>query len=285
MGKLMKREWKRWWKKLVKPLMFQIIFLFALTAACILKQSELQFFVFQFFWKPTAITAFSGYTSWNGMGNMAYYLLFAMMFLNVSVIWSACVRTLRIIYTDEENQSVYFMCNQMYSRQKLAVSKYLWAQISAMLSYLILSFGLCGAIFWGNTMWKQETDWGLLVLQTGRVMLVMAMMISLTFLYAVWTRSVGYTKYGYVTLIVFGTFFIGNLYKCRDILFWVLGRTGTSTEGIRGFTLWMDKCGWISPLSWLNPVKEFSLQLAVICIVISIIAFLLGLLGYKRKNL
>lgn len=285
MGKLMKREWKRWWKKLVKPLVFQIIFLFALTAACILKQNELQVYVFRFFWKSTAITAFSGYTSWNGMGNMAYYLLFAMMFLNVLVIWSACVRTLRIIYMDEENQSVYFMCNQMYSRQKLAVSKYLWAQISAMLQYLILSFGLWGAIFWGNTVWKQETDWKLLVLQTGRVMLVMAMMISLTFLYAVWTRSVGYTKYGYVSLIVLGTFFIGNLYKFRNILFWLLGRAGTSTEGIRGLTLWMDKCGWISPLSWINPEKEFSMKLVMVCIAISITAFLLGLLGYKRRNL
>lgn len=285
MGKLMKREWKRWWKKLVKPLAFQIIFLFALMAACALKQNELQVYVFEFFWKPTEITAFSGYTSWNGMGNMAYYLLFAMMFFNVSVIWNACIRTLHIVYMDEENQSIYFMCNQIYSRKKLAISKYLWAQISVLGSYLILSFGLWGAIFLGNTIWKQETDWRMLVLQTGRVMLVIVMMVSMTFLYAVWTRSVGYTKYGYVSLIVIGTFLIGNLYKCRDILFWALTKAGGSVEGIRGLTLWMDQCGWISPLSWLNPVKKFSMKLAMVCMVISIAAFLLGLLGYQRRNL
>lgn len=285
MGKLMKREWKRWWKKLIKSLVFQIIFLFALMAACILKKNELQVYVFRFFWKAADITAFSGYTSWEGMGNMAYYLLFAMMFLNVSVIWSACVRTLRIVYIDEENQAIHSMCNQIYSRNKLVLSKYLFAQISTLIQYLILSFALWAAIFFGNNIWNQETDWKFLVLQTGKVMLVMIMMISVTFLYAVWTKSVGYTKYGFISLLVFGTFFMGNLYKIRNILFWAMRRTGTAVEGIRGMTLWMDKCYWISPLSWLNPEKEFPAQFVITCIAISIVSLFFGIIGYKRRNL
>ena len=285
MGKLMKREWKRGWKKLVKSLVFQIIFLFVLMAACVLKRNELQIYVFRFFWKAKEITAFSGYTSWEGMENMAYYLLFAMMFLNVLVVWSACVRTLHIVYMDERNQAVYSMCNQIYSRQKLFVSKYLWAQISMLFSYFILSAALWGAIFWGNHIWEQETDFRMLQLQTGKSMLVMIMMVSLTFLYAVWTKAVSYTKYGYVSILVFGTFFMGNLYKFRDILFWAMKKGGTDIEGIRGITLWMDKCYWISPLSWLNPEKDFSVQIVIVCIVVSIAAFLFGFLGYKRRSL
>lgn len=285
MGKLMKREWKRWWKKLVKSLVLQIIFLFVLMVVCVLKQNELQVYVFRFFGKSTAITAFSGYTSWQGMENMAYYLLFVMMFLNVLVIWSACVQTLYIVYMDENNQTIYSMCNQMYSRQKLAISKYFWAQISTLFSYLILSFALWGAVFLGNHIWEQETDFRMLQLQTGRVMLVMIMMISLTFLYAVWTKSVSYTKYGYISLLVLGTLFAGNLYKFRDILFWAMRRAGIMVEGIRGMTLWLDKCYWISPLSWLNPEKSFPVQLVIACIVVSTVAFLLGLLGYQRRSL
>lgn len=285
MGKLIKREWKRWWKKLVKSLVFQIIFVFILMAVCVSQRNNLQIYVFRFFGKSTAITAFSGYASWQGMENMSYYLLFAMMFLNVLVIWNACVRTLHIVYMDEKNQTICSMCNQMYSRQKLAISKYLWAQISTLFSYLILSFALWGAIFLGNHIWEQETDFRLLQLQTGRVMLVMIMMVSLTFLYAVWTKSMNDTKYGYVSFLVFGTFFIGNLYKFRDILFWAMRRAGIATEEIRGITLWMDNCYWISPLSWMNPEKSFPVQLVIVCITVSIAAFLLGLLGYRRRNL
>ncbi len=285
MGKLIKREWKRWWKKLVKSLVFQIIFLFAFMIACLLKQKDLQIYAFRFFGKPMQITAFSGYTSWEGMENMAYYLLFVMMFLNILVIWNACVRTLHIVYMDEKNQTVYSMCNQMYSRQKLALSKYLWAQISTLFSYLILSSALWGAICIGNHIWKQETDFKMLQLQTARVMLFMIMMVSLTFLYAVWTKSINDTKYGYVSFLVFGTFFIGNLYKFRDILFWAMRKAGVTISGIKELTLWMDRGYWISPLSWLNPEKSFSVQLVIVCITVSIVAFLLGLLGYRRRNL
>jgi len=306
MIQLIRREWKRWRKNLLSDLAFRILTLFLVLVICILKRNELQFYLIKFFDLPEAITAFSGYDSWNGMGNTSYYILFAMMFINVSIIWKACKRTLRIVYMDENNQSVCSICNQLCSRQKLVVSKYLWAIISSLVSYVILSICMCVMIKIGNAVAKQGTDfnilillrtygaeifgsaytdWNMLAMQIVKVLIVQLMLVSLTFLYAVWTRNAYQMKYGFITFLVFGTFILGNLYKLRDILYWAMREAEISIGKIEEVTLWMDKLFWISPLSWLNPRVQMPIVFMVTCIGVSIFALFMGILGYKRRTL
>lgn len=287
MGVLLKREWKRWWRKLVVPLIFYLLILFVMLVVYILKQEELVTFVFRMFWKPRELVALSGYQSWEGMGNAAYYLLFVMMFFHVEIAWRACIRTLHIVYMDEENQSVYSLCNQLYSRGKLAVSKYLWALCSFLFLYSVLSVCLWGMTAVGNHIHEQITDYRMLMTYSAKAALIISMLISLTFLYAVWTKRInGYTKHGFVSILVLGTFFVGNLYKLRDVLIYFFNKYDLTTGLIERMTVWMSHdLRRFSPLSWMNPEVDFSRSLVMFCVAVIILSFMMGMIGYQRRRL
>ena len=122
-----------------------------------------------------------------------------------------------------------------------------------------------------------------------RSSLVTGMLISLTFGIGVFLKQPVRRGMPWVNGILIVTLLIGNLYKVRDLLQWFLDQVLAGFGGILGNLGWMNQGYWFSPLSWLNPYRDFSGGImaaqAFVCVGIGVVGVVIGLKGYEHRRI
>lgn len=280
---LIRREWKRGWRHLWLPLFLQMLILLIPGVLYLVMREQINTWITKIYELPVEVYALLGIQEWGAGWDAGRCQMFIMMFLNVWIAWSACMRMLRGVYMDEDNGTIYSLCNQMYSRSQLGLSKLLWGTLSFLSAYLILSLELMVLIGIGNQKAAIETDFAAIATQQMNVMLVVVMLMSLTFLYAACTRYIpDYTKYGFVICLVFGTWILGNIYKLRDLVFWIMQQLEISVGELHDKLLWLNVLRQYSPLSWINPYMQFEGNLPVFCVGVTLLAAVIGVAAYRR---
>lgn len=286
MGMLLKRKWKCEWKNM---LIWQGVLVAAPVLLYILYCGSRKTFInmgHALFELPAAVYAFAGFGHSEECGNFRLYLYMLLMILQTAMAWKGCRRMVRSVYGNEDNGSIYTLCNQWYSRRKLIVLNYLWIVGSAVTGF-VLSYLAVMLMAWKGTIGETARMQAVHFLagQMGYGIIVLCLMLSLAFVYTVYNRR---AKYHTGSGISLGLLVIGNLYKVRDVIFWLLEKKDIPLQEARGLLSWMDGLYWISPLSWLNPYADrgsgkCSVQI-VVCSVIIIVSVTLGILGYEHRE-
>ncbi len=274
-----KREWERCKKDWLKLLSIEIAVILTMCILFLLRRSRLDEFVDDILRMPSAVYAFWGITSDAAGGTASFYMKWALMPLQVFITWWVCDRTVRSVWLEEEQGGIYVLCNQWYSRQQIALAKYLWNVIQFILSYCML-FVLC-AVLAGNS-WGIGALIGLFL----KGILVIMMFLSVSYCYAVVSERKSSIRWA--DFLVFGTLAIGNLYKAGDLITLLLQRSNRDYAGFYRMTHWLYGLKWISPLSWLNPYAEYGIGSiiirAAICLTVIAGSTALGLLGYRVRK-
>ncbi len=276
---LWKREWNRCRKDWLMQVYTEVICVVAVCVVFILKKVDLNAFAAYILDMPAAVYAFWGIAPGAETGKAAFYIQWMLVPLHIWMAWRICVLTVRSVWTEEEQGSIYYLCNQWYSRQEMAIAKYLWNVVSFIVNYSIL-FALC-AVLAGNG-WGR----GRLAVFFLKGAFIMVMLLSLSYCYAVISERK--SRCYLIDILLFGTLAAGNLYKFRDLIILLLQRSNRNYAGIYRFTGWLAGLKWLSPLSWLNPftepgVKSMVIQI-IICLAVTAGSAVLGILGYRIRK-
>lgn len=288
---LMKREWKRSGKKLFLPLLIQMFILCIPAVLYLVAGEQMNVLLRRIYQLPVEIYSLFGIQNWNVIWwdvrwNLEQYLMFVMMFLNIWVAWSACMRMLKSVYIEEEYDTISSLCNQMYSRRQIAISKLLWGIASFLFGYLILTLELFVLLGIGNKKMAMQSDIAVFGIQQLHVILVVVMFLALTFLYAVCTDCIAqYTKHGFVVTIIFGTWMVGSLYKLRDVIYWIMSRMHVSIGALPQKLLWLNELRKYAPLSWINPYEQTDANVWLWCVGISVVSMVAAILVYEKRAL
>lgn len=239
---------------------------------------------------PEEIYAFIGLNRGVTTGNIRFYILFGVMVLQIWIAWNACWRTLHLLQADECNGSIWSICNQWYSRRQLGVGKLLCSFAAFFLQNtlwygIVLLFILMGSINGEQRM----AAFSSVLLVWFQSSLVVGMLISLTFCMGVFQKQPVRKGMSWVNGAFVCTLLVGNLYKVRDLAQWFLEQITMGFGEILEKLGWMNQGYWFSPLSWLNPYKNFSVETmavqVLVCVGISAIGIAIGLKGYGQRSI
>lgn len=293
MTRIIKKEWQQWKKDLIIQLSVSICIPFIFFILYKIKKTLLFQSASFIYSLPQELYTLLGLSPEATSGNITFYLLFPTIFLFFYLLYHACTRTVRTVYSAEADGSIYLICNQLFTRKQLARTKLLWSFISFWSIYILWNLSLILMVCIGafNKIQRIQGIHTILRLMTGGIF-VSGMFISFFFLQAVYQRRRNTDLLSAkITLILCTTLLLGNLYKIRNLILWFLGMFDLHNDRlihIRQNTEWLDNLYWLSPLSWINPYRlpendVFFRQLAISAVILSITA-LLSIKGYQKRN-
>lgn len=283
-----KREWDYQKQELLIHMSVEIGLLFSLFVIYELK-SEWLFKVFSYIKTlPPVLYAFAGFPEELPNGSLLTFIRLLMMWLYVWLAWSFGARGLESIWREEEDNNIYLICNQWCDRFRLGIYKYTWSAVSMLATYFVLFFFSIFFLVIGSA--NRE-----LLFQNVMAMLCwmvrgcfsLLLLLSICVSYAMCCRYREQTMWVY--FVVFGTLIVGNLYKVRDLICWILEQLRINSDGLRNLLGGLDVLYWFSPLSWLNPFSgSETLQITtqfIICIIITSLFMLAGIFRYRTREL
>lgn len=239
---------------------------------------------------PVPFLALLGLDCATEMGNIAFYLMYTLLIFNLWNIWHYGKHMIHTIDRDEISGSIYTTCGQWFSRTQTAWSKWgfniLWIIVQQSLLYIWTIIWM----FAGSANNSQRVRYlSQLSASWGINICVMILFISICFFYAVFPKRNLKKAVSHFPNILFWTLFIaGNLYKLKNILFFLLEYLEGDFEKFTLIFGWLDQLGKIIPLSLINPFAKLEpiqilLQLTVcLCFCITIAA--IGVRFYHKRE-
>ncbi len=288
MKELWKREWASWkrdvykWMGINAGIMLAVFLLYIIRKQWLFKVADGVKSL------PDALQAFFAMRPDIVSGNLLFFLKYMLLFINVSLAWNFCCKAMRRIWIEEENSSIYSMCSQWYSRRQIAATKCAFPLFLLFSGYGIFTFyNIALTMICGSTWQQRWIDAGSLLGLWVRAVPAIGLMMSICACRALYGKITDVSSW--TGWLIFGTMILGNLYKIRDALRWVLEYTGHDGTGIQKWLGWLDALYWVSPLSWANPYTEASagkimLQI-LLCIALGAGFFVLGIRGYEKRDL
>lgn len=242
---------------------------------------------------PTPFLALLGLDANTEMGNIAFFLMYVLLLLNLRNIWYYGRHMIHTIDRDEISGSIYIICGQWFNRTQISWSKWgfnvLWVVIEQSLLYI-------WTILWmliGSTNNSQRIHYlGQLSASWGISICMMILFISLCFFYAVFPkRNLRKTVSGFLNKLFWILLILANLYKIKDILFFLLEYLEGLEIDIERFMKmfsWLNQLGQIVPLKLINPFANSNpmyifIQLAV-CLCLSAAAVAGGIRFYRKRE-
>jgi len=239
---------------------------------------------------PAPFLALFGIDSGTETGNISFYLMYVLFVLNLWNIWYYGKHMIYTIDRDEISGSIYTTCGQWFSRVQAAWSKWgynvLWVVAKQSCLYL-------WAILWmlaGSTLHAQRVRYlGQFAASWGMSIFIMLLFMSVSFLYAVLPkRNLKKAPSSFLNMLFWTPFIIGNLYKLRDIVFFLLDYLEGDFEKFTQMFGWLDYLHQILPLSLVNPFAKMELagvffQLAE-CLILCAAAVLISVRLYRRRE-
>lgn len=285
---LWKREWGYWKKDLYKWLGIQAVVMLVVFLVYIIKKAWLFKVAEGVKSLPDALQAFFAMRPDITSGNLLFFLEYALLFINISVAWNFCGKSMQRIWAEEENSNIYSMCNQWYSRRQISIVKSVFPLFALFASYgIFILYNSILAMVSGIT-WEQRLgDAGSLFGLWFRVCLAVGLLVSVCVCRALGGKATDISNWS--GWLIFGTIVLGNLYKVRDALCWLLEYVGRSSAGLQKWLGWLDLFYWLSPLSWANPYAGLSagkaILQAVLCAGISACFLIWGSRMYEKRDL
>lgn len=198
--------------------------------------------------------------------NYWFYIKIIIIFSNICVVWNLCSDVFYDVGRDEKNGSVFFMCNQLYTRKTIILSKYIVSAVSYVVMYILWFAGmmLAGVLSKPNMRIITGGIKEMLTMMYGGI-IVGILFLSVTFIYAVYDRRKDeYEASMFTGLFIFGTLITGNLYKLRDIAVWIMDSLEKPYPELSSRLGFLDGFKWISPLSWINPFEVHDVKMWLI---------------------
>ncbi|MBR1931404.1 MAG: hypothetical protein IJ833_08055 [Lachnospiraceae bacterium] len=283
---LCRREWDYWEKQLVRQLRMELICIGIVFVLFVMSGILTGRFSTYIASMPGAVLAFWGLPEGASGGNGLFYMRWILMPLHVWIAWEACNRSMKTIWREEEGGQIYALVNQWYDRYQIGVAKYAWIVISFILKYGIM-FGVytCLSMVAADSGRRMEALTDLLALFLKGI-LVMVLLITLSTCHAMLHKRKVWSVWADV--LILGTLVLGNLYKVKDLLGLLMRQSGNDYTGLIRLLGWSEKLRGLAPLSWLNPFTVYStraqLGQVVFCLLVSIGAALIGMLGYRIRK-
>mgnify|MGYP001029427499 CR=1 FL=1 len=239
---------------------------------------------------PKEIYVFTGLNHNVTTGNIRFYVFFGVMIIQAWMAWNACCRTLELLQADERTGSICFICNQWYSRRQLGMGKLLSSSVvflaqNTLWYSIVLFFTLLGSV----NADQRVTALKAIFLLWIRTSFVTGMLIILTFCMGVFLRNSIRKGASWVSAFLLISLMLGNLYKIRDMVLWLMESLELHYANILEKLEWLDWGYWLSPLSWLNPYTDITVGMMLIqggiCIIISVLGVWSGLAGYGQRKI
>lgn len=285
-----RREWEYQKRELILGITVEAGLLILLFLVYLLKKSWL-FAGFSYVRSlPPAMYAFVGFTEESPSASLLTFIEIMLMCFHIWLAWSFGNRGLQSIWREEEDNNIFLICNQWCSRYQLSVYKASWAAVSMLATYFLLcllsGFLLLLGSMRQDVLFESESVlwmFGWMLRSGFSLLLLLAVCISYGLCCQYKERT------AWVDGVVFGTLVVGNLYKIRDMAFWILERLHIEGAPLKQIFGWLEGLYWISPLSWINPNIEISIGKImvqmIICIVIAGLFMLAGFLRYRTREL
>lgn len=257
MNRLLKREWTSMKNSAFKSLLPGLIL--SVLVLILYKINKAPFLAVMrgIYRCPKEFYQFLGIEEGMATGSFTFYLLFLAMFIGFWLVWDSSSRVIKSVYSDVCSDELYSLMNQLYSREQLAFGKYGGALLVSVLQVTVWNAALILFIIFGNAISQQRNQGILIVFRLYVISLAVHIFtISLSFVLAVWRarRGRSFSPDG----ILFGSLLIGNSWKIRDLLVLIFAKLSVPVGKIvklEQMFLWLDKLYWISPFSWMNPLK------------------------------
>ena len=236
-----RREWRGEWRRL---LLWQLVWMAAPVLLYILYYHVNKRMFFHMadalFSLPPEVYAFAGFPHAAEYGNFRIYLYMLVMLLQVCVAWRGCKRMVRAVTANDRNGSIYTLCGQWYSRVQLVLYEYIWVAGTAVAGY-VLWYLMIIVLAWkgtvGETARTQVVHFLLGRMGCGVAVLLL---LSLAFLYTVYKKDKCQTGTGLAAVLTLGLSALGNLYKIRDLVFWLLERKEIALKQAERLLSWME---------------------------------------------
>ena len=192
---------------------------------------------------------------------------------------------------DEENGSIFYMCNQLYGKCDFARAKYLYSVAHYAVSYAVWYLFMMIFVVISNIGGKAGLFVGVADMTKDMVMglAVGIMYVSIIFLYVSWSEMREESNYSLFTgMIVAGPVELANLYKVADIIMWTVIKIGREVSFLKEVTKNLELFRKISPLSWMKPFESRSLTEYVIyifvAVFVAVVAYFTGVKRYGNKT-
>ena len=226
------------------------------------------------------------------MTDYAVLLSVVIMICNFVIVWNACQNTVYIMNADEENGTIFYMCNQMYAKRDFARAKYVYSVMHFALTYGIWYVGMIVFAMVSNIAVEKPLLTGVVDMFGDMLMgvLVGILFVSLTFLYVVWTEIREDESYSfYIGAILVGTVVLANFSKVVDIIVWIMDNRGVGVAGLEAAAGKLEMFKVISPLSWINPFVKMTavsvITYVAVVVVMSVASYVIGVKRYEKRNL
>lgn len=290
MGYLLKREMRYKRGDIVRDVLMRLAAPMFCMLACMFASEALKVFGGYIYMLPEPAYRLLGlekelyYNYW-------FYIKIIIMFSNAYIIWNMCNDVFYDLARDEKNGSLFFMCNQLYKRKQIIISKYIASAVSFVMSYVLWFDGM---MLMGFAAGMKSGGIGehikqMLPMLYGGI-ITGFIFLSFTYVYAIYKRRKDENQASvFVNCIIFGTLTAGNLYKVRDVLFWMMDYFKKPHPGLSAKLAFLDGLKWVSPLSWMNPFsvhdrKEW-LVMTSAALVISCLSVAAAVLLYEKRTL
>lgn len=282
---LWKREWVHQKKRLIRQLLIEIGCIVLICLMYILFYKTFHRFTTYTLSLPEAVYAFWGIRDVESTSHIFFYIQWVLLPINIGVAWVQCKCAVDNIWMEEKNGSIFTICNQWYGRNQIIIAKYTWSVINFICNYTLLFVSIM-VLAGSNSGEQRVQEWKHMLGIYGKSIIIMIMLISLSYCYAVFRERKLRTYM--IDVLIFGTLILGNLYKVRDLIVLLVQRSNRNYAGILQTTGWLDALKWVSPLSWMNPFTSYQtmevILQVIICITLSICAFWLSVLGYRIRR-
>lgn len=223
--------------------------------------------------------------------NYWFYIKVIIMFSNLYIMWNLCSGVFYDVDRDERNGSIFFMCNQLFTRKAIILSKYIASAVSFIATYVLwfagmmllgVAAGMKSRNIAGHIKEMLPVMYGGII--TG------ILLLSFTYIYAVYKAQKSEFRVSvFVNFTIFGTLIAGSLYKIRDIVFWILDYFKRPHPGLSEKLEFLSSLKWLSPLSWINPfavhdVDEW-LAVTLAALIISCASVAAAVFLYEKRTL
>ena len=290
MGYLLKREFRYKRRDVIRDVLVQLAAPALCMAACIFASDALKVFGAYIYMLPEPAYRLLGlekelnYNYW-------FYIKVIIMFSNIYIMRNVCKGVFSDVDRDEKNGSIFFMCNQLFSRKAIIISKYIASAASFVTTYILWFAGmmLMGVAAGMKTRNIAGNIKEMLPMMCGGI-IIGILLLSFTYIYAVYKRKKSeYRASVFVNFIIFGTLIAGGLYKLKNVVLWIMDYLKKPHPGLFENFEFLDGFRWFSPLSWANPfvvhnMKEW-IALTLAAFIISCVSVVCAIFLYEKRTL
>ena len=290
---LIKRELKKDGRSMVSGLLLILFSLIILTVFCILLKEQAVQLEELFFGLPAEIHSLSGFPIVPGEYNMQFYYKVYLMIANVIIAIIFCYRVCDVVERDEYDGSIFYLCNQLYSRKEMILGKYFGTVIEYIIQYILMMIMVSAAEYDVD---DKTIELNRLVADNVGLLFggicIGILYISISYAFCVYDNKKNELELTLFTvLITLGLLVVGNIRRIIMAISYFISiykpdaAVADKLKNLGKLKILRN----ISPLSHLNPNNHYStgmwIKVCVISVLLSGVFVLLMLFLYRRRHI